>query len=125
MKILNEKAILQMHKQLVDTTGGEDGIRDIKLLKSAINSPFQTFDGKDLYPTLISKASRLAFSITRNHPFVDGNKRIGVLSMLVFLELNNVLLDYTDSELVELGIGISTGKLETEQISKWIIEHMK
>lgn len=114
-----------MHKQLVDTTGGEDGIRDIKLLKSAINSPFQTFDGKDLYPTLISKASRLAFSITRNHPFVDGNKRIGVLSMLVFLELNNVLLDYTDSELVELGIGISTGKLETEQISKWIIEHMK
>lgn len=87
MKKLTTAQVLQMHSLLIEKTGGSAGIKDSRLLDSALNLPFQSFDGEDIYQTTKAKAARLAFSIVNNHPFVDGNKRIGLLSMLVFLEI--------------------------------------
>ncbi len=123
MKTLSLEQILYMHTELIKATGGDDGIRDESLLSSALANPFQSFDGVYLYPTLREKAARLAYGIVSNHPFVDGNKRIGVLTMLVFLELNNIFLNYTDTELVSLGLGIAEGSIKTNDILEWILSH--
>ena len=98
MKILTKEQILLLHSQLVKEFGGSLDIRDDSLLESAINTPFQTYGGEELYPTLLDKASRLCFGLVKNHPFVDGNKRIGTHAMLVFLALNGYELVYTQAE---------------------------
>lgn len=90
---LTKSQILQLHSELIQVTGGIDGVRDDGLLDSALESPFQTFDGDDLYPDLQQKAARLGYSLISNHPFVDGNKRIGVHTMLTFLSLNGIKID--------------------------------
>ena len=74
MRTLNKRQILMLHSALIEESGGSDGIRDEGLLDSAINTPFQTFGGQDLYPTVLEKASRLGFGLIRNHPFVDGTQ---------------------------------------------------
>lgn len=122
MKRLTEKHILQMHSLLIQETGGSEGVKDRRLLDSALNLPFQTFNGEDIYKTIRAKASRLAFSIINNHPFVDGNKRIGILSMIVFLEINGIEVDCTDDELIELGLGLASGKIDYGELLNWIIE---
>ena len=83
MKILKKRQILLLHSVLIAESGGSDGVRDEGLLDSAVNTPFQTFSGQDLYPTVLEKAVRLGFGLIRNHPFIDGNKRIGTHAMLV------------------------------------------
>ncbi len=104
MKRLSGEHIKALHSLLIMETGGLDGIRDEGLFESAIHSPFQTFDGVYVYGSLEMKAARLGFSLIKNHPFVDGNKRIGVLVMLVFLEINGVVIDCSDEELVRIGL---------------------
>lgn len=94
MKVLSKRQILLLHSAIISESGGSDGVRDEGLLDSAIGTPFQTFAGQDLYPTVLEKAVRLGFGLIRNHPFIDGNKRIGTHAMLVFLDLNNVSLSY-------------------------------
>ena len=84
MIVLSKQQILILHSQLISETGGSDGLRDVGLLESAINSPFQQFGNEDLYPTIQQKVSRLCFGLVNNHPFIDGNKRIGAHVMLVF-----------------------------------------
>ena len=123
MIILSKEQILFMHKQLIDETGGLDGVRDEALLDSAINVPFQKFDGADLFPTVQQKAARLCFGIIKNHAFVDGNKRIGAHTMLVFLALNGIEIDYTQKELYQIILDIASGKLELDSLTHWIIEH--
>jgi death-on-curing protein len=88
MKRLSIPQIVMMHRALIREIGGMDGIRDENLLDSAVNAPFQTFGGEYLYKTMEAKAARLGYSLIKNHPFVDANKRTGMLAMLVFLELN-------------------------------------
>ena len=100
MKILKKRQILLLHSVLIAESGGSDGIRDEGLLDSAVNTPFQTFSGQDLYPTVLEKAVRLGFGLIRNHPFIDGNKRIGTHAMLVFLNLSSITLSYEDDELI-------------------------
>ncbi|HCI60293.1 MAG TPA: type II toxin-antitoxin system death-on-curing family toxin [Ruminococcus sp.] len=123
MIILSKEQIIFMHKQLIDETGGFDGVRDEALLDSAINAPFQKFDGADLFPTVQQKAARLCFGIIKNHAFVDGNKRIGAHTMLVFLALNGIEIDYTQKELYQIILDIASGKLELDSLTHWIIEH--
>ena len=116
---LTKKQVLQMHKMMIMETGGLDGIRDMGLLDLSLNGAFQTFDGNDIYPTIQDKAARLAFSIVKNHPFVDGNKRIGLFVMLVFLELNGIELDYTQQELIELGLGLADSSIDMNMLLEW------
>ncbi|MHB8278557.1 MAG: type II toxin-antitoxin system death-on-curing family toxin [Candidatus Humimicrobiaceae bacterium] len=94
-------------------------------LESALYHAYASFEGKDFHPTIEEKAARQAYGIIRNYPFLDGNKRTGLFVMLVFLELNSIKLYFSQSELVELGMGIAEGKTDSEQITKWIIEHKR
>jgi len=90
MIFLSVDQIISLHTHLISETGGINGIRDKGLLESAVHTPFQSFGGTDAYPSLQQKAARLCYGLIRNHAFLDGNKRIGVHAMLVFLSLNRI-----------------------------------
>ena len=99
MKTLSKNQVTALHSALIREFGGIDGIRDEGLLGSALAAPFQTFGGEPVYPSLQAKAAQLGFGLIRNHPFVDGNKRIGAHTMLVFLAVNGIELRYEQLEL--------------------------
>ena len=128
MSLQNEnftkEQILLLHSQLIENFGGSSDIRDEALLDSAINTPFQTYDGEELYPTLLDKASRLCFGLVKNHPFVDGNKRIGTHAMLVFLAINGIDLEYSDIELIELILSVASGTQSDSDILRWLQQHI-
>ena len=85
--------------------------------------PFQTFGGKDLYPEILDKASQLCYSLIENHPFTDGNKRIGVHLTLLFLKINNIELTYSQKELIEFGLSVAAGNMNKDDIKQWLINH--
>lgn len=120
---LTKQQVIAVHSSLISTTGGTDGIRDYGLLESALQAPFQTFDGNELYPSLLQKAARLGYSIILNHPFIDGNKRIGIHIMLIFLALNGVAIQCTQSELIEVGVNLANGKWKSEELFTWLNIH--
>lgn len=124
MKILKKRQILLLHSVLIAESGGSDGVRDEVLLDSAVNTPFQTFSGQDLYPTVLEKAVRLGFGLIRNHPFIDGNKRIGTHAMLVFLNLNSITLSYEDDELISTILSVASGEMDADGLLKWIQQHI-
>ena len=123
MKSLSKRQILLLQEQLISEIGGSHGLRDEGLLESALAAPFQSFSGVDAYPSLQQKAARLAYGLTCNHPFVDGNKRIGAHTMLVFLALNGIELSYTQDELALLFISVASGDSGYEDILNWLIDH--
>ena len=123
MRHFDKNKVLLLQQLIIESTGGTAGIRDFDLLDSALNSCYQTFDGKELYPTKEEKGARLGFTLVSNHAFVDGNKRIGVLVMLSFLEVNGIKLKFTDDELIELGLGLASGKISYENLLDWILVH--
>ncbi|TEB04395.1 Toxin Doc [Pelotomaculum schinkii] len=123
MKRLSVPQIVLMHSTLIKETGGMDGIRDESLLDSAVNAPFQTYGGEYLYKSLEAKAARLGYFLIKNHPFVDGNKRIGMLAMMVFLELNGTGLACTDQDIVETGLRIAAGEMDDKELLEWILRH--
>ena len=125
MIFVEYEQVVKIHRSLIEKTGGMDGIRDAQLLDSALKTPFQTFGGNNLYPDILDKASQLCYSLIENHPFVDGNKRIGVHLMLLFLKLNNIEVNYSQQELVDFGLDIASGKMSKNDIKGWIIEHRK
>ena len=120
---LSKPQILLLHEQLIAETGGSSGLRDEGMLDSALNTPFQTFAGKDVYPSLQQKAARLCFGLVKNHPFVDGNKRIGAHIMLVFLALNGIELQHTQAELSEVILQLAAGTLQSTDLLDWILSH--
>lgn len=123
MKILSRRQVLLLHEQLVRETGGSPGLRDSGLLESALAAPMQSFDGVDIYPTLWQKAARLAFGLVKNHPFVDGNKRIGAHAVLVMLALNGVELQYRQEELSDLFLSVAAGTEDHDGILRWLLAH--
>ena len=125
MKKLSKKQVLMLHTQLIQQTGGSDGVRDYNLLDSALENPFQSFGGEELYPTIQAKAARLGYGLIKNHCMIDGNKRIGVHAMLVFLALNGYELVYTKAELIDIILSLADGKVEYEELLQWIINHQK
>jgi len=123
MKTLTRRQILLLHEQLLAEFGGTAGIRDSGLLDSALAAPFQTFGGQDLYPSIQAKAAQLSFGLVCNHPFVDGNKRIGAHVMLVFLALNGIELDYAQQELIDIILSVASSKTRADELLQWILEH--
>ena len=123
MIILSKEQILLLHTQLLEETGGSDGIRDERLLDSALNAPFQGFGDTNVFPSIQQKAARLGYGLVKNHAFIDGNKRIGAHAMLVFLALNKVELDYTQEELSEIFLQIAAGESSFEELLRWITSH--
>lgn len=125
MKILTKKQVIGLQNQLTDRYGGMHGIRDESMLDSALNTPFQTFAGSDLYPDMIEKAAHFGFGLIKGHAFVDGNKRIGTHAMLIFLQLNGICVRYSDEELIKLILDIASGNSDCDVLLNWLREHSK
>lgn len=112
--------VLELHWKSIEDFGGSHGLRDMSLLESAIARPFQTFDGEDLYTNIFQKAAALGESLIVNHPFVDGNKRTGMLCMTGFLIVNGYSLTALPDDLYTFIIDISTGTIAFEVIAEWL-----
>lgn len=125
MKMLSKRQILLLHSMLVTQSGGMDGLRDEGLLDAAINMPLQTFGGQELYPTILEKAARLGYGLIRNHPFLDGNKRIGTHAMLVFLDINNITLSYEDEDLISTILHVAAGAMDCNAFLEWLKAHVE
>lgn len=123
MILLSTDEIISIHGELVKRTGGSDGLRDMGLLESAVNSTYAGFENYEQYPSIEEKSARLAFSLIADHAFVDGNKRIGIAVMLITLKLNGIKLSYTQPELISLGLSVADGTSKYEEILKWINTH--
>ncbi|MDW3209050.1 MAG: type II toxin-antitoxin system death-on-curing family toxin [Reichenbachiella sp.] len=121
--MISLKGALEIHAILIERFGGANGIRDPKLLDSALNRPFQTFDSKELYPTPIDKASAILESIVKNHPFTDGNKRTGyVLARLLLMNAGFDIMA-NQEEKYQFVISVSRSELDFEQIKDWLGKH--
>ena len=123
MKFISKQQVLQLHKMLIDKFGGAYGLRDESLLDSALASPLHSFGETDMFPSIEEKAVRLSFGLIKNHPFFDGNKRIGAHAMLTVLMVNGVKMSYTQKELYEVILQIADGTGSYDTLLKWVYEH--
>ena len=123
MKTITKEQLIRIHSRLIAETGGIDGVRDENLLDSALNAPFQIFGGVELYSDIRQKAARLGYGIIKNHPFLDGNKRIGANSMLLFLALNDIRLCYSQNELVNVILSVADGSADVDTLIEWITSY--
>ena len=120
---LSKEKVLALHELITAETGGDPGVRDLDLLDSALESAFQTFDGAELYPTREEKGARIGYSLVANHAFVDGNKRIGVYVMLIFLEVNGIRLRPSVEDVVRIGLALASGTMGYEELLEWIYDN--
>lgn len=117
--------MLDLHRRLIAQSGGRLGLQDLGLLEASIAQPRQTFGGEDLYPGLIAKAAALGFSLIQNHPFIDGNKRIGHAAMEITLVLNGSELHATTDESEWAVLAVASGDLDREGLINWVYTHCK
>ena len=115
---------LVIHGVLIEQFGGADGIRDESALKAALSRPHTTFDGKDLYPTAVDKAAAILQSILINHPFIDGNKRVGYVFMRLMLMNEGFDIQASEDEKYQFVIETAEGKLDIDKITSWIKKHI-
>jgi death-on-curing protein len=125
MRYLTLAEVLELHRRVIEQTGGAEGVRDLGTIESAVAQPQMTFGGRDLYSTMESKATALCFSLVMNHPFVDGNKRVGHAAMETFLVMNGFQLasDVNDAERVILDL--AAGELSREGLLEWVASHIQ
>ena len=123
MKILTKRQIILLHEQLINETGGSHGLQDEGVLESALSAPFQEFEAFSPYPSIQQKAARLAYGLIMNHPFIDGNKRIGAHTMLAMLLLNGIELEYTQQELIDIILEVAAGNVGYDDLLRWVLEH--
>ncbi len=125
MRYLGLAEVLELHRLVVADTGGSSELRDIGLLLSALAQPRTTFEGHDLHPSLFEKATALCFSLVKNHPFVDGNKRVGHAAMETFLVLTGFELE-ADVDAAETAIlGVASGAVGREVLLAWVRDHAR
>ena len=123
MREITVEQVIILHSDMIRETGGSDGIRERGLLESAVNAPFQSFGGYDVYPTIYEKAARLGFGLTQNHAFIDGNKRIAALIVIEFLKINGIEIDCTEFELFSLFYKLAASEISFENLVEWIQIH--
>lgn len=119
----SREKVLLLHQLVIEETGGAADVRDMDLLDSALASAFQTFDGKELYPTKEEKAARIGYSLISNHAFVDGNKRIGMYILLTFLETNGIRLRPSVDEVARVGFAVAKEEMDYDGLLAWIREN--
>ena len=125
MRYLTMSEVLDLHRLILEQSGGMPGIRDLGGLESALAQPCQTFDGQDIYPTAVEKAAALCFSLVLNHPFVDGNKRIGHFAMETFLVLNGYEIVASVDEQERTILKLASGKMKREPFTEWLRNHLR
>ncbi|QKJ30548.1 type II toxin-antitoxin system death-on-curing family toxin [Mucilaginibacter mali] len=118
MIILEE--VIQLHNEIINLSGGGNGLRDEGSLMAALARPFATFDQIDLYPTAIEKATAIFESIVINHPFIDGNKRTSYVLMRLMLREGGWDINVTEDEKYEFVIAASTGEIRFDEIKAWL-----
>lgn len=123
--MISKRLAVELNKIIAQNSGGSYGLRDESLLLSAINRPFQTFDGKDLYPSVIDKSAALFESLIINHPFIDGNKRMAYAFMKMLLIEGGFLIEASKEETYNFVIKASEGKMNFEEIKSWLVDHLK
>lgn len=123
MRYLILDEVVDIHHRVTQQSGGAVGIRDQSGLESSVAQPQMTFDGHDLYPTLIRKAAAVGYSLIRNHPFIDGNKRIGHATMEVFLVLNGFEIQAEVDEQEQIILSVAAGQLSREEFVAWVEAH--
>ena len=112
--------IYELHTQLENTFILSPGIRDKNLLASAVNTPFQTFMGNDLYPSIYDKAAQLCYGLANNHPFTDGNKRTALHSMYVYLIINGFDITATQQDVENIIIDVAAGNMTNTELVQWL-----
>lgn len=115
--------IIEIHNYQIENFGGASGVRDMELLKSAIGMPSATFGGTFLHPTIYEMAAAYLFHLVENHPFVDGNKRVGAMAALVFLDMNGIDFEASDEEFTAMVLRVASGKMLKAEITLFLKEH--
>ena len=123
MRYLSISEVLELHERLILSSGGSTGIRDLGALESAVDQPYVTFDQQDLYLDLISKAAAICFSLVMNHPFLDGNKRVGHAAMETFLVLNGANFVCSLNEQEHIMLDLAAGKIDRAEFTNWVKKH--
>jgi death-on-curing protein len=121
MRYVTLKEAIELHLRVIEQSGGLAGIRDLGMLESALAQPLMTLGGEELYPTLAEKASALGFSLIKNHPFIDGNKRIGHAVIEVFLVLNGYEIEATVDEQERVILSVASGELGRDGFTDWLL----
>lgn len=125
MNWLSKDLILSIHAQMLEETGGSAGLRDEALLESALSAPLQVFDGVELFPSIAEKAARLAFGICSNHAFIDGNKRVSAMALLIVLQINqSPLRPLEEGELSEMFLKVADGAADYDALLQWTRERI-
>ncbi len=124
MRYLTVNELLEIYRQIMAQSGGMVGIRDLRSLESALAQPRATYGGEDLYPTLAAKAAILGYLLIKNHPFTDGNKRVGHAAMEMFLLLNGYELQADIDEQEAVILSIAAGQLQREAFTDWLTNHL-
>ena len=117
--------VLELHRRVIKQSGGAGGVRELGCIQSALAQPQMTFGGQDLYPTLESKAAALCFSLVMNHPFIDGNKRIGHAAMETFLVLNGFALEAGIDDAEQTILRLAAGQLARDDLVDWVAEYVR
>lgn len=121
---LSAEQLVALHAFQIERFGGLSGIRDRGGLESAAARPAMTFGGEDLYPDIAAKAAALMHSLVMNHPFVDGDRRVGIAAAELFLELNGARLAASDAELEEPTLSAARGELAAESLAIWFRQRL-
>ncbi len=124
MRYVTVGEVLEIYSRVIEQSGGGVGIRDLGALESAVAQPRMTFNDEELYPTIAGKASALGFSLIQNHPFMDGNKRVGHAATEVFLMLNGYEISASVDEQVQIIPGIASGEVSREAFTDWLRTHI-
>lgn len=123
MRYLTVGEVLDLYSRVMKQSGGGVGVRDLGALESAVAQPRMTFNGEELYPSIMEKASALGFSLIQNHPFIDGNKRAGHAAMEIFLMLNGYEISASVDEQVGIILGVASGNISRELFLDWLRDH--
>lgn len=124
MHYLSLAEALELHRQIIEQSGGARGLLDLRALESALAQPRMTFDGAELYPSIVEKASALGFSVIKNHPFVDGNKRTGHAAMETFLVLNGYEIRASVDDQEQVMLRVAAGEMARQEFTAWLRVHV-
>jgi death on curing protein len=116
--------VMELHRQIIQQSGGGTGVRDQGALESAIAQPRMTFGGEELYATVVEKSAALGFSLIMNHPFVDGNKRVGHAAIEVFLVINGLEIIAPVDEQETIILSLANGSIDRQTFTDWLISRV-
>ena len=124
MRYITLSEALEIYYEVMAQSGGTAAILNLGALESALAQPRMTFAGRELYPSLVEKAVALGFSLIKNHPFADGNKRAGHAIMEMFFTLNGHTIQATVDEQVDVMVKVASGDLGREGFLDWLRTHV-